>query len=160
MKYLKKLLKFKKKFANSYKIDIELHLASAGTFYRGIDILANTKLTVSSKTILRYKQQIVENHFDKINKYFNEQINYLYIFNLNNFYSIHEIYQLDTTFLSSVKHFVICIAKKINLLTSVLANYDNIFLFNPVNIDAENLCEYLSQKYSSLFDISYNNSKL
>ncbi|CAG8724859.1 4187_t:CDS:1, partial [Scutellospora calospora] len=39
-------------------------------------------------------------------------------------------------------------------------NYDNISLLNPVNIDAENLCKYLSQKYSSLFDISYNNSKL
>ncbi|CAG8666087.1 6589_t:CDS:2, partial [Scutellospora calospora] len=58
---------------NNISNNIGLHLASAGTSYRGIDILANTGLTVSSKTILRYKQQIVEDHFDKINKYFNEQ---------------------------------------------------------------------------------------
>ena len=43
------------KFANSYKLDIGLHLASAGTSYKGIDILANTGLIVSSKTVLRYK---------------------------------------------------------------------------------------------------------
>ncbi|KAF0520776.1 hypothetical protein F8M41_016112 [Gigaspora margarita] len=54
------------KFANSYKLDIGLYLALAGTSYRGIDILSNAELTVLSKTVLRYKQQIVENHFKKI----------------------------------------------------------------------------------------------
>ncbi|CAG8510958.1 11649_t:CDS:2 [Scutellospora calospora] len=41
----------KNKFANSYKLDIELHLASAETSYKDIDILANTELIVLSKTI-------------------------------------------------------------------------------------------------------------
>jgi hypothetical protein len=72
------------KFANSYKLDIGLHLASAGTSYKGIDILSNTGLTVSSKTVLRYKQQIVEDHFEKISKYFNENVSY-FLFNFNNF---------------------------------------------------------------------------
>ena len=64
------------KFANNYKLDIGLHLASAGTSYKGIDILSNTGLTVSSKTVLRFKQQIVEDHFKKISKYFNENVSY------------------------------------------------------------------------------------
>ncbi|CAG8839608.1 14991_t:CDS:2, partial [Cetraspora pellucida] len=64
--------KKKNKFANSYKLDIELHLASAGTLYKGIDILSNIGLTVLSKTVLRYKQQIVEDHFKKISKYFDK----------------------------------------------------------------------------------------
>ncbi|RIB12761.1 hypothetical protein C2G38_2327883 [Gigaspora rosea] len=51
------------KFANNYKLDIGLHLASAGTSYK-----------VSSKTVLRFKQQIVENHFIKVSKYFNKNI--------------------------------------------------------------------------------------
>ncbi|KAF0542808.1 hypothetical protein F8M41_004434 [Gigaspora margarita] len=104
------------KFANSYKLDIGLHLASAGTSYRGIDVLSNTGLTVSSKTVLRYKQQIVEDHFKKF-------------------------------------------SKKVNFSTPILANYNNVPLFNPVNIDANNLCKNLKQIYSSLFDRSYNYSK-
>ncbi|RIB16388.1 hypothetical protein C2G38_2190112 [Gigaspora rosea] len=78
--------------------NIGLHLASAGTSYKGIDILSNTGLTVLSKTVLRFKQQIVEDYFKQI------------------------------------------------------TNYNNIPLFNPVNIDANNLCKYLKQIYSSLFD--------
>ncbi|KAF0451491.1 hypothetical protein F8M41_002002 [Gigaspora margarita] len=54
----------------------ELVAALAGTSYREIDILSNTELTVSSKTVLRYKQQIIEDHFKKISKYFNENIRY------------------------------------------------------------------------------------
>ncbi|CAG8451143.1 1162_t:CDS:2 [Scutellospora calospora] len=100
-----------------------------------------------------------EDHFEKINKYFNEELNYLYIFNLDNFHSIHEIRRPDATFLYSVKHFATCTAKKVNLSLLILANYNNISLFNSVNIDAQNLCRYLKEKYSSLFDISYNNSK-
>ena len=53
------------KFANSYKLDIRLHLASARTSYKGITILANTELIVSSKTVLWYKQQIAKDHFEK-----------------------------------------------------------------------------------------------
>ncbi|CAG8793278.1 4800_t:CDS:1, partial [Cetraspora pellucida] len=49
--------------------------------------------------------------------------------------------------------------KKVNLSTPILANYNNIPLFNPINIDANNLCKYLKQIYSTLFDISYNYSK-
>ncbi|CAG8522846.1 2342_t:CDS:2, partial [Scutellospora calospora] len=48
-----------------------LHLASAGTSYRGIDILANTELTVLSKTILRYKQQIVSYSSLELSKFDN-----------------------------------------------------------------------------------------
>ncbi|CAG8504289.1 398_t:CDS:1, partial [Dentiscutata heterogama] len=67
------------KFANSYKLDIGLHLASARTSYRGIDILSNTGLTVSSKTVLRYKQQFVKDYFEKICKYFNNNVSYFYL---------------------------------------------------------------------------------
>ena len=61
------------KFANSYR-----------TSYRGIDVLSNTGLTVLSKTVLRYKQQIVEDHFKKICNYFNENVSYLFNFNTFN----------------------------------------------------------------------------
>ncbi|RIB05534.1 hypothetical protein C2G38_2253762 [Gigaspora rosea] len=86
------------KFANNYKLDIGLHLALARTSYKGIDILSNTGLTVSSKTVLRFKQQIAEDHFKKISKYFNENINCLYTFNLDDYHSIHEIHRPNNTF--------------------------------------------------------------
>ncbi|KAF0559894.1 hypothetical protein F8M41_004409 [Gigaspora margarita] len=110
------------KFANNYKLDIGLHLASAGTSYKGIDILSNTELTVSSKTI-----------------------DCLYTFNLDDYHSIHEIRRPNDTFLSSTKHFATCTAKKVNFSTPILANNNNIPLFNPVNIDADNLCKYLKK---------------
>ncbi|CAG8825298.1 22985_t:CDS:2, partial [Dentiscutata erythropus] len=106
-----------------------------------------------------YKQQIVEDHFEKICKYFNDNINYLYTFNLDDYHSIHEIRRPDDTFLSSTKHFATCTAKKVDFSMPILANYNDIPLFNPINIDANNLCKRLNQIYSSLFDISYNNSK-
>jgi hypothetical protein len=62
-------------------------------------------------------------------------------------------------FFSLTKYFATCIAKQVNLLITILANYNNISLFNSINIDTKNLCLNLKQKYSSLFDISYNNSK-
>ncbi|RIB10955.1 hypothetical protein C2G38_2250452 [Gigaspora rosea] len=122
-----------------------------GTSYKGIDILSNTGLTVSSKTVLRFKQQIAEDHFKKISKYFNENIVYIHLILL--------IRRPNDTFLSSTKHFATCTAKKVNFSTPILANYNNLPLFNPVNIDANNLCKYLKQIYSSLFDRSYNYSK-
>ena len=82
-----------------------------------------------------------------------------YTFNLDDYHSIHEIRRPNDTFLSSTKHFATCTAKKVNFSTPILANYNNIPLFNPVNIDANNLCKYLKQIYSSLFDRSYNYSK-
>ena len=84
---------------------------------------------------------------------------YLYTFNLDDYHSIHEIRRPNDTFLSSTKHFATCTAKKVNFSTPILANYNNVPLFNPVNIDANNLCKNLKQIYSSLFDRSYNYSK-
>ncbi|KAF0386545.1 hypothetical protein F8M41_011372 [Gigaspora margarita] len=147
------------KFANSYKLDIGLYLALAETSYRGIDVLSNTGLTVSSKTVLRYKQQIVEDHFKKICNYFNENMDCLYTFNLDDYHLIHEIRRPNDTFLFSTKHFATCTAKKVDFSIPILANYNNVPLFNPVNINTNNLCKNLKQIYSSLFDRSYNYSK-
>ncbi|KAF0478848.1 hypothetical protein F8M41_023942 [Gigaspora margarita] len=117
------------------------------------------RLTVLSKTVLRYKQQIVENHFKKICKFFNKNIDCLYAFNLDNYHSIHEIHRPNNTFLSSTKHFATCTTKKVDFLIPILANYNNITLFNLVNIDANNLCKYLKQIYSLLFDRKYKEER-
>ena len=82
----------------------------------------------------------------------------MFIFNLDDFHDIHEKRRPDATFLSTVKHFASCIAKKVEY-HPVSAMNEQVSIHNPNNIEAHKIQHYLINKYKGTFDISYQSRK-
>ena len=82
----------------------------------------------------------------------------MFIFNIDDFHDIHEKRRPDATFLSTVKHFASCIAKKVEC-HSVSAINEQVSIHNPNNIEAHKIQHCLINKYKGTFDISYQSRK-
>src|SRR4051812_24481972 len=83
----------------------------------------------------------------------------MHCFNIDDYHSIHEWRRPDSTSLSSAIHMATCISKKIENVLAVPANYNNIPLFNPNNIEAPLIIYKLTNDYKGRFDLSYNHIK-
>jgi len=70
----------KNKFNNFLQLEIELYLSSCGATFESIDIMARLGISVSYKTVERYKKKILNNHFNKINQFFEENKDKLFLF--------------------------------------------------------------------------------
>lgn len=80
----------------------------------------------------------------------------MHCFNIDDYHSIHEWRRPNSTSLSSATHMATCISKKIENVLAVPANYNNIPLFNPKNIEASTIIYRLINDYKGRFDLSYN----
>ncbi|CAG8681010.1 12730_t:CDS:2 [Cetraspora pellucida] len=98
------LVRIRNKFVTNFKLDLELFLQSSEMSNLGIKTLSNVGFSVYSKTLQRYKKDIINTYLSKLNNYFDLNSNVFYCFNIDDFYNIHEIHQLDTTTLSSINH--------------------------------------------------------
>nr|CAG8477252.1 2121_t:CDS:2 [Entrophospora candida] len=72
------------------------------------------------------------------------------------YHSIHEWRRPNSISLSSATHMATCIAKKTENFLAIPANYNNIPLFNPKNIEASTIIYRLVNNYKGHFDLSYN----
>ena len=66
--------------------------------------MARLGISVSYKTVERHKKKITKDHLNKINEYFERNINKSFCFNIDDFHSIHSYRNPDTTTLSSAHH--------------------------------------------------------
>nr|CAG8443872.1 13418_t:CDS:2 [Entrophospora candida] len=123
------------KFVNNFKLDLGLYLEENGTNAAALDTLSNANLSACYKTIQNYKKNIAENHQKKVETYFTNYLPYMHCFNIDDFHSIHEWRRPDSTTPSSAVHMATCIAKRIDNVWAVPANFNNVPIFNPNNID-------------------------
>lgn len=80
----------------------------------------------------------------------------MHCFNIDDYHSIHEWRRPDSTSLSSATHMATCVSKKIENVLAIPANYNNIPLFNPNNIESSSIISRLINDYKGHFDLSYN----
>ncbi|CAG8768955.1 173_t:CDS:2, partial [Dentiscutata heterogama] len=62
--------------------------------------------------------------------------NVFYIYNIDDYYVIHEIRRPDTVLISSAKHFIIYVAKPVMKSSSVLLIFNQVSIHNPSNVKA------------------------
>jgi hypothetical protein len=147
-------------FNNSLKLEIGLYLSSSGASAECIDVMARLGISVSYKTVERYKKKITKDHLNKINKYFGENIDKSFCFNLDDFHSIHSYRNPNTTTLSSAHHLATCVSKTIQNSNAILAVNNGVCINNPENIEDWRINKYLSDIYIDSLSKSYNSVKL
>ncbi|RHZ77860.1 hypothetical protein Glove_170g12 [Diversispora epigaea] len=92
------------------------------------------------------------------NKFVNQhklKKNILHIYNIDDYYSIHEVRRPDTVSTLLAKHFAIYVAKPVNEFPSIPLVFNGISIHNSLNIEASRICWYLINKYTGVFDLSY-----
>ncbi|RIB10180.1 hypothetical protein C2G38_2265416 [Gigaspora rosea] len=83
------------------------------------------------------------------------QKNLFYVYNIDDYHSIHENCRPDTTSTSTAKHFATCVAKPVFECPSVPLIFNGVSIHNPANVESPRICWYLLKQYSGVFDISY-----
>ena len=86
-------------------------------------------------------------------------MNFLHIFNIDNYHSIYGWRRPETTSLSSVIHLATCVAQLVKNCKPIPAIFNNINIHNSANIDAQNINYYLLNYYKGTFHKSYNTVK-
>jgi hypothetical protein len=77
------------KYINGIKADIGSYLESSGASASSIDTLANIGLSVSQRTVNRQKTIISENYQETVNSYYLQNIENMFILNIDNYHNIH-----------------------------------------------------------------------
>lgn len=83
----------------------------------------------------------------------------LFCFNIDDYHSIHGWRVPNTTTLSTANHMATCVSKLIENCCPVPAVHDNVFIHNPLNIEALRINRHLLNEFKGVFDISYNMRK-
>jgi hypothetical protein len=123
------------KFNNSLQLEIGLYLFSCGATTECIDVMSRLGISVSYKSVDRYKKNITSGHLPKINQYFEENKNKLFCFNIDDYHSIHSFRQPNTTTLSTAHHMATCVSKTIKDSIAISADGNGVPIHNPENIE-------------------------
>src|SRR5688572_24525049 len=147
------------KFNNSLQLEIGLYLFSCGATTECIDVMSRLGISVSYKSVDRYKKKITSGHLPKINQYFEENKNKLFCFNIDDYHSIHSFRQPNTTTLSTAHHMATCVSKTIKDSIAISADGNGVPIHNPENIEDWRINDHLIKYINSLSN-SYNLVKL
>ncbi|GET02387.1 hypothetical protein GLOIN_2v1485098 [Rhizophagus clarus] len=156
------------KYINGIKADIGSYLESSGASVSSIDILANIGLSVSQRTVNRQKTIIAENHQETVNSYCLQNIENIFILNIDDYHNIHQRNQPTLLKTHNIDHFVTILLNSNSSIPKIpfyLSN--NISIHNPKNSyenkmkffiihdydgRIQNQQELRSMKYSKLVD--------
>jgi len=146
-------------YNNSLQLEVGLYLSSSGITSEAIDIMSRLGISVSYKTVERYKKKIADNHLKKMDVYFEENKHRLFCFNIDDYHSIHSYRNPNTTSLSSAHHMATCVAKTVENSSPIPAMENNVSIHNPENIEDQRINKYLVHTYIDSLSKSYNAQK-
>ncbi|CAG8589657.1 180_t:CDS:2 [Scutellospora calospora] len=125
-----------------------------------VDTMSILGYSVCAKTVEAYRKKIKNEYSAKIEKYFLENNNLFHVFNIDDYYAIHENRRPDTVSTSTANHFATCVAKLILGYESIPIIFNGVSIYNLVNVEASRICWYLLNRYTGKFDISYLDRQL
>ncbi|CAG8622181.1 6327_t:CDS:2, partial [Scutellospora calospora] len=85
-----------------------------------IDTMSRLGYTVCAKMVENFRKKIRDEHVKKTEEHFIKHKDCFHIYNIDDYYAIHEIQRPDTVTTSDTKHFVTCVAKPVLGSRSVL----------------------------------------
>ncbi|GBC09681.1 hypothetical protein RclHR1_09030013 [Rhizophagus clarus] len=103
------------KYINSIKTDIGSYLQSSGASSSSIDTLANIGFSITKKTVDRQKNLISNEHQQTINIYCLQNIEKMFILNIDDYYNIHRYNIPSLSEIHNVFHFVIILVENLNI---------------------------------------------
>jgi hypothetical protein len=78
---------------------------------------------------------------------------------LDNYYSIYKKKYLDNTTLSEAIHMTTYLSKKVKNCNQIPIIYNEISVYNPINVDWILICKNLINIYQKLLDMFYTTRK-
>ncbi|GBB88012.1 hypothetical protein RclHR1_14510009 [Rhizophagus clarus] len=144
------------KYINGIKADIGSYLESSGASVSSIDILANIGLSVSQRTVNRQKTIIAENHQETVNSYCLQNIENIFILNIDDYHNIHQRNQPTLLKTHNIDHFVTILLNSNSSIPKIpfyLSN--NISIHNPKSIDFELIINYINVNFIDKLGKSY-----
>src|SRR3990170_3511187 len=144
------------KYINGIKVDIGSYLETSGASSSSIDTLANIGLSVSRRTVNRQKTLISEDHQYTVNDYCLQNIENMFILNIDDYHNIHRRNQPNLVKTHETNHFItILLNSNPNILKIPYYSLDNIPIHNPKGVDSELIINYINIKYMSKLGRSY-----
>ncbi|RIB15236.1 hypothetical protein C2G38_2192914 [Gigaspora rosea] len=129
-----------------------------GATWEAIDTISSLGYSACAKTVEEFRKKIQKEHVIKIEEHFVNHKNLFYVYNIDNYHTIHENRRPDTTSTSTAKHFATCVAKPVFECPSVPLIFNGVSVHNPANVKSSRICWYLLKRYTGVFDISYANN--
>ncbi|RIB20690.1 hypothetical protein C2G38_2035039 [Gigaspora rosea] len=125
------------KFVNQYKLEVGLYLMASGATWEAVDAMSKLGYSVCANTVEAYRKQS----------------NSFHIYNIDDYYAIHENCRPDTVSTSTANHFATCVAKPVMGYCSVPIIFNDILIHNPANVTKE--CQL--RKISHRQDLAHSN---
>src|SRR6266511_1053531 len=162
------------KYINGIKADIGSYLETSGASSSSIDILANIGLSVTRRTVNRQKTLISEDHQHTVNDYCLQNIENMFILNIDDYHNIHRLNQPNLVKTHDTNHFItILLNSNPNILKIPYYSSNNIPVHNSKGVDFKLIIDYIDVNfmnklrksyyqqneiwYQHLFDDSYEN---
>src|SRR4051812_9604812 len=144
------------KYINSFKADIGSYLQTSGTSSSSIDTLANIGFSITRKTVNRQKALISESHQDTVNSYCLQNIENMFILNIDDYHNIHRRNQPTLLKTHDINHFVtILLNSNPNIPKIPYYSLNRIPIHNPKGVDFKLIIDYIDINFMSKLGKSY-----
>ena len=145
------------KYINSFKVDIGSYLQTSGTSSSSIDTLANVGFSITRRTVNRQKNLTSENHQDTVNSYCLQNIENMFILNIDDYHNIHRRNQPTLLKTHDINHFVTILLNSnpnIPKIPFYLSN-NTISIHNPKGVDFKLIINYIDANFMEKLGKSY-----
>jgi hypothetical protein len=144
------------KYINGIKADIGSYLETSGASATSIDTFANIGVSVSRRTVNRQKILISEDHQNTVNDYCLQNIENLFILNIDDYHNIYRRDQPTLLKTHDINHFVtILLNTNSNILKIPHYSLNNTSIHNPKGIDFKLIIDYIDVKFMNKLGKSY-----
>src|SRR6266540_7300403 len=148
------------KYINGIKVDIGSYLQTSETSSSSIDILANIGVSVIRKTVNHKKNLISDKHQQTVDDYCLQNIENMFILNINDYYNIHRHNQLTLLQTHNIYHFVIILLNtNTKILRILIYSLNNFLIHNPKEIDSELIISNFKNDFMNQLGKSYYEQK-
>src|SRR6266540_6242978 len=148
------------KYINGIKVDIGSYLQTSETSSSSIDILANIGVSVTRKTVNHKKNLISDEHQQTVNNYCLQNIENIFILNIDDYHNIHKHNQLTLLQTYNIYHFVtILLNTNTKILRISIYLLNNFLIYNLKEIDSELIISNFKNDFMNQLSKSYYKQK-
>src|SRR5439155_11360629 len=121
-----------------------------------IDTLANIGFSITRRTVNRQKNLTSENHQDTVNSYCLQNIENMFILNIDDYHNIHRRSQPTLLKTHDINHFVTILLNSNSDISKIpYYSSNNIPIHNPKGVDFKLIIDYISVKFMNKLGKSY-----
>ncbi|CAG8684335.1 10919_t:CDS:1 [Acaulospora morrowiae] len=140
------------KFVNNAKRDLTMYLDSTGVSNTTLDTLSDLGITVTSRSITRYKTDASKEHYGLVDTTLTQYIENAMVLNIDDYHNIHTERVPNTTTTSDVAHLATILMNPITTQRAI----PQLNIHNSKLVDAESIKINLENRFMELYGLSHN----